>query len=83
MFVYYNWLGENFEVVYGEGFYIGYWYYDWIKIVFLFFFGYGLFYIIFEYGCFFFSFKVFIFDNIIEFIVVVSNIGDVVGLEMV
>ncbi|KAK4648303.1 uncharacterized protein QC761_108840 [Podospora bellae-mahoneyi] len=80
---YHNWPGENLEVVYGEGLYIGYRHYDRTKIAPLFPFGHGLSYTTFEYGRPSLSSKVLTPDNTIELTVAVSNIGDVAGLETV
>ncbi|KAK4192605.1 family 3 putative glycoside hydrolase [Podospora australis] len=80
---YHNWPGENLEVVYGEGLYIGYRHYDRVRLPPLFPFGHGLSYTTFEYGRPSLSSKVLAPEGSIELTVAVSNIGDVAGLETV
>ncbi|KAM7205470.1 beta-glucosidase B [Naviculisporaceae sp. PSN 640] len=80
---YHNWPGENLEVVYGEGLYIGYRHYDRVRLPPLFPFGHGLSYTKFEYGRPSLSSKVLKPNGSIELIVAVSNIGEVTGAETV
>ncbi|KAK4457996.1 glycoside hydrolase superfamily [Cladorrhinum samala] len=80
---YNNWPGENLEVVYGEGIYIGYRHYDRVKLPPLFPFGHGLSYTTFEYGRPSLSSKVLTPDGSIELVVAISNTGEVDGLETV
>ncbi|KAK3329720.1 glycoside hydrolase superfamily [Apodospora peruviana] len=82
---YHNWPGENLEVVYGEGLYIGYRHYDRVKVAPLFPFGHGLSYTTFEYGRPSLSSKVLSpgTSGSIELIVGISNVGDVAGSETV
>ncbi|KAH8906025.1 glycosyl hydrolase family 3 N terminal domain-containing protein [Coniochaeta sp. PMI_546] len=80
---YHNWPGENLEVTYGEGLYIGYRHYERAKIEPLFPFGHGLSYTTFEYGRPSLSCKVLTPDGSIELIVAVSNVGEVTGSETV
>lgn len=80
---YHNWPGENLEVVYGEGLYIGYRHYDRVKVEPLFPFGHGLSYTTFEYGRPSLSSKVLAQGESIELVVAISNVGDVAGLETV
>ncbi|EOO00679.1 putative glycoside hydrolase family 3 protein [Phaeoacremonium minimum UCRPA7] len=80
---YHNWPGENLEVVYGEGMYIGYRHYERAHIAPLFPFGHGLSYTIFEYGRPSLSSKTLTSADNIEMIFAVSNIGDVDGYETV
>ncbi|KAK5658756.1 hypothetical protein OQA88_1566 [Cercophora sp. LCS_1] len=80
---YHNWPGENLEVIYGEGLYIGYRHYDRVRVPPLFSFGHGLSYTKFEYGRPSLSSKVLRRGEMIELIVAVSNIGEVEGSETV
>ncbi|KAM7192280.1 beta-glucosidase B [Rhypophila sp. PSN 637] len=80
---YHNWPGENLEVVYGEGLYIGYRHYDRVKLPPLFPFGHGLSYTTFEYGRPSLSSKVLTRNGSIELIVGISNVGEVAGSESV
>ncbi|KAB5578455.1 glycoside hydrolase superfamily [Coniochaeta sp. 2T2.1] len=80
---YHNWPGENLEVTYGEGVYIGYRHYERAKVEPLFPFGHGLSYTEFEYGRPSLSNKVLTPEGSIELIVAVSNVGEVAGLETV
>lgn len=80
---YHNWPGENFQVVYGEGLYIGYRHYERAKITPLFPFGHGLSYTNFEYGRPSLSSTVLTPSQPIELILAVSNIGDVDGFETI
>ncbi|KAL2154443.1 hypothetical protein VTH82DRAFT_3119 [Thermothelomyces myriococcoides] len=81
---YHNWPGENLDVIYGEGLYIGYRHYDRIGLAPLFPFGHGLSYTTFEYGRPSVSPKVLGPDGAtIELVVAVSNVGPVRGLETV
>jgi beta-glucosidase len=80
---YHNWPGENLEVNYGEGLYIGYRHYERAKIEPLFPFGHGLSYTTFEYGRPSLSSKVLTPEGSLELIVAVSNVGEVMGSETV
>lgn len=80
---YHNWPGENLEVIYGEGLYIGYRHYDRVRLPPLFPFGHGLSYTTFEYGRPSLSSKVLKPNGSIELIVGISNIGEVTGSETV
>ncbi|KAK0618070.1 glycoside hydrolase family 3 protein [Bombardia bombarda] len=80
---YHNWPGENLEVLYGEGLYIGYKHYDRVNVAPLFPFGHGLSYTTFEYGRPSLSSKVLSQGGSIELIVGISNIGEVTGSETV
>lgn len=80
---YHNWPGENLEVVYGEGLYIGYRHYDRVRVPPLFPFGHGLSYTKFEYGRPSVTPKVLHEDGSIELIVGVTNVGPVLGSETV
>lgn len=80
---FHNWPGENLQVVYGEGLYIGYRHYERAKIQPLFPFGHGLSYTTFEYGRPSLSSKVLTKDQPIEMTLAVSNIGAVDGFETV
>lgn len=80
---YHNWPGENLEVNYGEGLYIGYRHYERAGIEPLFPFGHGLSYTTFEYGRPSLSSKVLAPGGVIELVVAVSNIGEVAGSEAV
>ncbi|RKU48390.1 hypothetical protein DL546_009302 [Coniochaeta pulveracea] len=78
-----NWPGENNEVVYGEGIYIGYRHYERAKIQPLFPFGHGLSYTEFEYGRPSLSSKVLTENGSIELVFAVSNLGPREGSETV
>ncbi|KAK3693589.1 glycoside hydrolase superfamily [Podospora appendiculata] len=80
---FHNWPGENLEVVYGEGLFIGYRHYDRVKVAPLFPFGHGLSYTKFEYGRPSLSTKVLSEGGTIELIVGITNVGDVAGSETV
>ncbi|KAJ9148718.1 Beta-glucosidase [Coniochaeta hoffmannii] len=80
---YHNWPGENLEVNYGEGLFIGYRHYERAGIEPLFPFGHGLSYTTFEYGRPSLSSKVLRPEGSIELIVAVSNVGPVTGSETV
>ncbi|KAK0731141.1 glycoside hydrolase superfamily [Lasiosphaeris hirsuta] len=80
---FHNWPGENLEVIYGEGLYIGYRHYDRVQVAPLFPFGHGLSYTAFEYGRPSLSSKVLTENGAIDVTVAVSNVGDVAGLETV
>lgn len=84
---YHNWPGENLEVTYGEGMYIGYRHYERAKIAPLFPFGHGLSYTSFEYGRPSLSSKTLASvgpSSTIEIIIAISNISDTVaGAETV
>ncbi|KAK3939692.1 beta-glucosidase B [Diplogelasinospora grovesii] len=81
---YHNWPGENLEVNYGEGLYIGYRHYDRVKVEPLFPFGHGLSYTEFEYGRPSLSSKVLgMGGGSIELIVGITNVGEVEGSETV
>lgn len=80
---YHNWPGENLEVSYGEGLYIGYRHYERARIEPLFPFGHGLSYTVFEYGRPSLSSKVLTPEGSIELTVAVSNTGEVAGSETV
>jgi beta-glucosidase len=80
---YHNWPGENLEVQYGEGMYIGYRHYERAKIAPLFPFGHGLSYTTFEYGRPSLSGRVLAPNGTLELIVGISNIGAVAGAEVV
>ncbi|KAK3396558.1 glycoside hydrolase superfamily [Sordaria brevicollis] len=80
---YHNWPGENLEVIYGEGIYIGYRHYDRSKIAPLFPFGHGLSYTSFEYGRPSLSSRVLTQNGVIELCVAITNVGDFDGAETV
>ncbi|OAA54347.1 Glycoside hydrolase, family 3 [Niveomyces insectorum RCEF 264] len=82
---YHNWPGENSEVIYGEGLYIGYRHYERAKIAPLFPFGHGLSYTTFEYGRPSINTKVLLPEesSTVEITLAISNIGDVAGAETV
>ncbi|CAK7208385.1 hypothetical protein SBRCBS47491_000074 [Sporothrix bragantina] len=82
---YHNWPGENLEIVYGEGLFIGYRHYERVKVAPLFPFGHGLSYTAFEYGRPSIDKKVLSSEvgSTIEILLAVSNIGDVAGAETV
>lgn len=82
---FHNWPGENVEVVYGEGLYIGYRHYERARVEPLFAFGHGLSYTTFEYG------KTSLSDTVLSsslgskltLAVPVTNTGTVAGAEIV
>lgn len=80
---FHNWPGENLQVVYGEGLYIGYRHYERAKIPPLFPFGHGLSYTAFEYGRPSLSSRVLTKTQPVEMTLAVSNIGDLDGFETV
>lgn len=80
---YHNWPGENLEVVYGEGLFIGYRHYDRVRVPPLFPFGHGLSYTTFDYGRPSLSSKVLRQGSTIELVVGVTNVGSMSGLETV
>lgn len=80
---YHNWPGENLEVVYGEGLYIGYRHYDRVRVPPLFPFGHGLSYTQFEYGRPSLSAKALRQGERIELTVAVTNVGARDGAETV
>lgn len=82
---FHNWPGENLEVVYGEGLYIGYRHYERSKIAPLFPFGYGLSYTTFAYGPAKISGNVLGSGagSVLEVTVPVTNTGRVAGAETV
>jgi hypothetical protein len=83
---YHNWPGENLEVIYGEGLFIGYRHYDRVNLAPLFPFGHGLSYTTFEYGRPSLSSRVLdpnTNGGLIELVVAVSNVGEIKGLETV
>ncbi|KAH8899447.1 glycoside hydrolase family 3 protein [Thozetella sp. PMI_491] len=80
---YHNWPGENLDVVYGEGLYIGYRHYDRVKVAPLFPFGHGLSYTSFEYGRPSLSSRVLQETGSIELVIGITNVGPVPGAETV
>lgn len=80
---FHNWPGENLEVNYGEGLYIGYRHYERAKIAPLFPFGHGLSYTTFEYGRPSLSSRTLAPNSTVELTIAVSNIGAVAGAEVV
>jgi beta-glucosidase len=81
---YHTWPGENLDVVYGEGVYIGYRHYERVRVEPLFPFGHGLSYTAFEYGRPSLSSRVLTPEGgAIELVVAVSNVGPVKGWETV
>ncbi|KAI1813405.1 glycoside hydrolase family 3 protein [Poronia punctata] len=80
---YHNWPGENLQVLYGEGLYIGYRHYDRAKITPLFPFGHGLTYTTFEYGRPSLSNRVLASDAPIHLVMAVTNTGSRAGAETV
>ncbi|KAJ2904528.1 putative glycoside hydrolase family 3 protein [Zalerion maritima] len=80
---YHNWPGENLQVLYGEGIFVGYRHYERAKIEPLFPFGHGLSYTNFEYGRPSISSKTITQSNNLEIIVAISNLGDMAGAETV
>ncbi|KAL8285368.1 hypothetical protein RB600_009689 [Gaeumannomyces tritici] len=81
---YHNWPGENLEVVYGEGVYVGYRHYERVRIAPLFPFGHGLSYTSFEYGRPSLSGRALSGpDDVLELVLGVSNVGTLAGAETV
>ncbi|KAI1431674.1 glycoside hydrolase family 3 protein [Xylaria sp. CBS 124048] len=80
---YHNWPGENLQVVYGEGLYVGYRHYDRAKVEPLFPFGHGLSYTTFEYGRPSLSRKVLTDSAPIHLVMAVTNTGEMAGAETV
>jgi len=80
---YVNYPGENGQVLYGEGLFVGYRYYDRKKIEPLFPFGYGLSYTTFEYSNLTLSAPEYDLDDEIQIAVDVKNTGTCAGKEVV
>ncbi|KAL8393391.1 hypothetical protein RB595_003240 [Gaeumannomyces hyphopodioides] len=81
---YHNWPGENLEVVYGEGMYVGYRHYERVGVAPLFPFGHGLSYTSFEYGRPSLSKRALSGpEDRLELVLGVSNVGAVAGAETV
>ncbi|KAI1491760.1 glycosyl hydrolase family 3 N terminal domain-containing protein [Biscogniauxia mediterranea] len=80
---YHNWPGENLQVLYGEGLFVGYKHYDRASIAPLFPFGHGLSYTTFEYGRPSLSRKVLTASAPIHLVMAVTNTGPVAGSEAV
>ncbi|KAI8624219.1 glycoside hydrolase family 3 protein [Xylariaceae sp. FL1651] len=80
---YHNWPGENLQVLYGEGLYIGYRHYDRVNVEPLFPFGHGLSYTKFEYGRPSLSNKVLTASAPIHLVMAVTNTGSVAGAETI
>ncbi|KAL1888681.1 hypothetical protein Sste5346_009386 [Sporothrix stenoceras] len=82
---YHNWPGENLEVMYGEGLFIGYRHYERAKIEPLFPFGHGLSYTSFEYGRPSVNTKTLSSEvgSTVDITLAISNIGEVEGAETV
>jgi beta-glucosidase len=78
-----NFPGENGEVLYGEGIYVGYRYYDKKNIEPLFPFGYGLSYTSFDYSDLTISNSTLIDNDSMEISLVVKNTGPAAGKEIV
>ena len=80
---YHNWPGENYEVVYGEGLFIGYRHYERAKIAPLFAFGHGLSYTTFVYGQATTSSTTLTDDETLTITVPLTNAGSRAGAEVV
>ncbi|KAL8340139.1 hypothetical protein RB601_006314 [Gaeumannomyces tritici] len=81
---YHNWPGENLEVVYGEGVYVGHRHYERVRIAPLFPFGHGLSYTSFEYGRPSLSGRALSGpDDVLELVLGVGNVGTLAGAETV
>jgi beta-glucosidase len=80
---YINYPGENGQVLYGEGLFVGYRYYDKKKIEPLFPFGYGLSYTTFAYGNLTLNASEYEVDDEIQIMVDVKNTGTRAGKEVV
>ncbi|KAI0601444.1 glycosyl hydrolase family 3 N terminal domain-containing protein [Biscogniauxia sp. FL1348] len=80
---YHNWPGENLQVLYGEGLFVGYKHYDRAGIPPLFPFGHGLSYTTFEYGRPSLSRRVLTASAPIHLVMAVTNTGPVTGSEAV
>ncbi|KAI0151551.1 glycoside hydrolase family 3 protein [Xylariaceae sp. FL1272] len=80
---YHNWPGENHQVLYGEGLYIGYRHYDRAQVEPLFPFGHGLSYSTFEYGRPSLSKKVLDATAPVHLVMAVTNTSSVAGAETV
>ncbi|XXH03094.1 hypothetical protein Hte_009484 [Hypoxylon texense] len=80
---YHNWPGENLQVLYGEGLYVGYKHYDRANVAPLFPFGHGLSYTTFEYGRPSLSRKTLADSAPIHLIMAVTNTGRVAGAETI
>jgi beta-glucosidase len=80
---YHNWPGENKEIVYGEGIFIGYRHYERMNIKPLFPFGHGLSYTSFDYSSPTISNELLSSESSITVTVEVTNTGSVFGAEIV
>lgn len=80
---YINYPGENGKVLYGEGIFVGYRYYDKKQVAPLFPFGHGLSYTTFEYGNLRISKKAVMPNDTLQVKVDVTNTGKVIGKEIV
>ncbi|KAL1631466.1 hypothetical protein SLS54_000227 [Diplodia seriata] len=80
---YHNWPGENAQVVYGEGLFIGYRHYERCGIEPLFPFGHGLSYTTFSYGSATISDRTLEKDGSVKVTVPVTNTGSVAAAEVV
>jgi beta-glucosidase len=80
---YHNWPGENLQVLYGEGVFVGYRHYERSNISPLFAFGHGLSYTTFEYGRVSLSQKTLAPGSPVYLVMAVTNVGPVAGAEVV
>lgn len=80
---YHNWPGENLQVVYGEGLYMGYKHYERLRLAPLFPFGHGLSYSSFEYGQATLSENVLAADGTLVLTIPVRNVGNYHAAEVV
>lgn len=80
---YHNWPGENEDVVYGEGLYIGYRHYERARVAPLFPFGHGLSYTSFAYGAARISGRVLTESHPLTVRIPITNVGRLAGAEVV